>query len=214
MGRKRSSAASSSAPPAEPEVILLALSDEEEAVVEAPAKRRSTRIAKPPESQALLTFPSAAAKDSITLTYGDLRRLRQPQGKVQAPESLLLNDNLVDFYVKYISAAVGPSQEPGICRSLLPGLTAAARDRVHIFNAFFLKRLRMTLSQKKDLSGLLKWVQHVDLFKKVSNCACFALHADFALPVCRIDSSPYVSACVLAMHLCRISSSSRCTNRA
>ena len=63
----------------------------------------------------------------------------------------------------------------------------------HIFNAFFLKRLRLTLRKKQDLSGLLRWVQHVDLLEKV--CLSRSVDpaqsglpwrscADVACPVC------------------------------
>lgn len=214
----RGGASSSSAPPAPPVVVDLLDSDEEEKVVDADAgKRRSKRIAKPvhplsvsnpglaafivttadpvversrgqPGNQVVITFPTAAGKDSIELTYDDLRRLRRPTGQVQAPELLLLNDNCIDFYVKYLSLADGPPRAPAACRSLLPGLLAAARPRVHIFNSFFLKRLRMVLSKKHDLSGMLKWVQGVDLFDKVCAGRCRLEHCCWH-SINNIDSS-------------------------
>ena len=61
------------------------------------------------------------------------------------------------------------------CGRILPGI-GDARARVHIFNAFFLKQLKMalkqpTLQQKHEaLDRLLRWVQDVKLFEKVCEC--------------------------------------------
>ena len=60
---------------------------------------------------------------------------------------------------------------PGCCSQLLPGLDEATRSRVHVFNAFFLKRLRTNLLNGKDLAPLLKWAKDVDLFQKVGGTA-------------------------------------------
>ena len=48
----------------------------------------------------------------------------------------------------------------------MPGLDASVQDRVHIFNSFFLKKLRQLTLEKKSLQPLLKWVRNVDVFSK------------------------------------------------
>lgn len=71
------------------------------------------------------------------------------------------------FYVKFILSSQAPKQ----CEDLLPGLSDTARSRVHVFNSFFLKRLKSSLRQdtlaKKNaaLEKLMRWVQ-ADLLEK------------------------------------------------
>ena len=122
---RRSAAASSSAQPAEPIVVDLLDSDDDEPVVDESKQpqRRSTRTVRIPDTQQLLCFPSAEVKESISITYGDLRRLRRPErDKVCSAEQLLLNDSLVDFYVKYLQA-----EAPAATAELLPGLLDLGR---------------------------------------------------------------------------------------
>ena len=90
-------------------------------------------------------YPDSQAKGSVRITYSELRRLRHP-GRVTTPRNLLLNDQLVDYYVQML---------------LHEKLSLAARKRVHIFNSFFLKRLRLSLRGKHDpeLKSIMKWVQ-------------------------------------------------------
>ena len=145
--------------------IDLCASDDEPIAAVQPAHpgRRSVRIAKrdrKPDEAVLLHFPDVEAKERITLTYADARRLKSG-ARGAAPETLLLNDNLVDFYVKYLLSAPRPS-----CEKFIPGLSADKRARIHIFNAFFLKRLRMNLRKGLGLESMLKWVRHVDLLDK------------------------------------------------
>ena len=98
--RKRST---SGAPAAPPVFVNLLDSDDEVTDAAAPrASRKSARIEKHAamaDEVTLLTFPSAPSKDSITLSFSDLRRLR-PIMTHPGNEHLLLNDTLVDFYVE------------------------------------------------------------------------------------------------------------------
>ena len=84
-------------------------------------------------------------KGTIELTFGELRRLRPP-GECVIAEQLLLNDSLVDYYVQLLT------QEK---------LKPDVRSRVHIFNSFFLRRLRSSIAGKRDpnLTELMRWVQ-------------------------------------------------------
>ena len=50
--------------------------------------------------------------------------------------ALLLNDSLVDFYLRYLQSQMNEAQ----------------RERVHIFNSFFLKQLRSTLQTRRALA--------------------------------------------------------------
>ena len=162
--RKKSGAAPSSS--SEKVEISIVTSDEEEVVVDPLAgARRSAREKRPPDENVLLEFKSRPdAKYPLRITYGNLRRLRQSTGKVSVPETLLLKDEVVNFYCKYLQD--GPPKEPSHCARLLPGLDAMTRKRVHIFDTYFLTKLRDLLSKKKDLSRLLRWVGDVDLFDK------------------------------------------------
>ena len=62
---------------------------------------------------------------------------------------------------------------PGCSPELVQGLDEATRSRVHVYSAFFHKRLHNTLSSSKqrdrDLSPLLGWTEGVDLFKKAGH---------------------------------------------
>jgi Ulp1 family protease len=95
--------------------------------------RRSSRIeiqARNPGAAVLLHFPSRDAKGYISLTFADVQRLKS--GAHGAPsKTLLLNDNLVDFYIKYLS---GPPQQ--LCAKFIPGLDEKSRSRVHMFVLF------------------------------------------------------------------------------
>jgi hypothetical protein len=100
--------------------------------VKPPAGRRSSRIsglARKPDDTVLLHFPSEDAKERITLTYADVRRLQSGAHRVP-PETLLLNDNLVDLYIKHLS---GPLQHP--FTKFIPRLSQTSRSRVHVFSA-------------------------------------------------------------------------------
>ena len=170
MPRRRSSAASSSA---EPVVVDLLDSDDDDEVGEAPAdggRRRCTRRNRPAATEELFSFPLKPAKgeESVTIRYGDLRRLRPPGFEMKDmhrahTEELLLNDNLVDFYVKYLS-----NDAPASIKHLLPGLSANFRERVHIFSSFFLKKLKEKINRRQDLTPLLRWCdrQGVNLLEK------------------------------------------------
>ena len=181
--KKRGGGSSGSVSKPEPETIDLLDSDDDAAPVAAGGRtggRKSARLEKKvaaPDSAKLLVFPKAPAKESISIYYSDLRRLR-PILPHPDSSNLLLNDTLVDFYVKYLTA----SARPACGAQLLPGLDDAARSRVHVFNAFFLKRLRALFLAKEDLTPLLKWVAHVDLFNKVRATACGAASEHAAYP--------------------------------
>ena len=127
------------------------------------AGRRSSRIAssacKPGDAE-LLHFPSKDAKEYITLTYADVRRLESRLSGAP-PETLLLNDNLVDLYIKHLS---GPPQQ--LCTEFMPRLDETSRSRVHVFNAFFLKKLEDTITQGLGMHKMMKWVRGVDLLAK------------------------------------------------
>ena len=157
-------AASSSAP-----VFVDLVDSDDDATPEVVVSSRSRKSARIEKSAAmadeapLLTFPPKGHKESITLCFSDLRRLK-PILKHPGTEHLLLNDTLVDFYVKHLSRPAAAL--PGCSAQLLPGLDEATRSRVHVFNAFFLKRLRTLHLKDKDLTPLLKWTAGVDLFEK------------------------------------------------
>ena len=175
--RARSASGGASAEAAGPVTVDLCLSSDEDEDND-PSKARATQPARrssrleererPHDAQKLICFPpSGSAKETITLTYGDLRRLRPSDGTAQAfipTDQLLLNDQLVDFYVKYLLQPL--PEQPPTCKQLLPGLSDKSRERVHIFNAFFLKRLRLTINKGRDLDAMLKWTKDVDLFEK------------------------------------------------
>ena len=161
--------------------LFVDLVDSDDALPEVAASSRSRKSARIEKNAAmaddatLLTFPPAPSKESITLCFSDLRRLR-PVMPHPGTEHLLLNDTLVDFYVKHLSRPA--ASLPGCSSQLLPGLDEATRSRVHVFNAFFLKRLRTNLLKGKDLTPLLKWTKGVDLFEKAGrpNVALYQDH--------------------------------------
>ena len=117
----------------------------------------------------MLTFP-LKAKESVTLTFGDLRRLVPKTGFKPAcfsDDQLLLNDSLVDFHIRWLlTPRPKLPEQPALLQQLMPGLDASVQDRVHIFNSFFLKKLRQLTLEKKSLQPLLKWVRNVDVFSK------------------------------------------------
>ena len=157
---------------AEPISIDLCADDEDDGTAAAAAAidatkpaagRRSSRIAsqaRKPDAAVLLHFPSEDAKERITLTYADVRRLKSG-ARGAPPETLLLNDNLVDLYIKYLS---GPPQQ--LCVKFIPGLDEKSRSRVHMFSAFFLKRLKTTITKGLSMHTMMKWVRDVDLLAK------------------------------------------------
>ena len=122
--RARSASGGASAEAAGPVTVDLCLSSDEDEDND-PSKARATQPARrssrleererPHDAQKLICFPpSGSAKETITLTYGDLRRLRPSDGTAQAfipTDQLLLNDQLVDFYVKYLLQPL-PEQPP------------------------------------------------------------------------------------------------------
>ena len=70
----------------------------------------------------------------------EIRRQAQArEAKRREREELLLNDNLVDLYLKYLSSPPQP-----LCTELMPRLDETSRLRVHVFSAFFLKKLQDT----------------------------------------------------------------------
>mmetsp|Transcript_12229 Transcript_12229/g.35161 ORF Transcript_12229/g.35161 Transcript_12229/m.35161 type:complete len:1059 (-) Transcript_12229:389-3565(-) len=155
-------------------VISLIDSDEEDEsrpVKKECVKRRSRRISahqQKPDDEVMLTWSMGGAdagfkaSDKFNITWGDFRRLSLPDGR-RGAEQLLLNDTIVDWYLKYVELHVLGGGSPERERQ---------RMRTHIFSSFFLKRLRGALEQKDpskremQLASLLKWVQHVDLFEK------------------------------------------------
>ena len=133
------------------------------------SKRLLKKAERPNGDVVLFTFPTqevpTTGASAVTVTYEDLRRLRPGKdGKVFAAEQMLLNDNTIDFYSRYLT--VGAPERPIAVRQYLPGFTEEQRSRIHIVSTFFLKRLRMTLNQNKDPSSLLGWFKRIDLFKK------------------------------------------------
>ena len=95
-----------------PEVVDLLSDDEDaaDATAEPQSNRRKSRRLehqeRPASDAPLLCFPSAAAKESISVTYGDLRRLRPSTAYglssiICFPEQLLLNDTLVDVRTRF-----------------------------------------------------------------------------------------------------------------
>ena len=152
MAPKRKARASTSSEPAEHVTISLLDSDDDDEVVETKSGRKSGRLEKKRrklDSEILIVYPPPVdgkeVKGSITLTYGDLRRLR-PHDPYLLANQLLLNDSLVDYYVQLL---------------IREKLKEEVRGRVHIFNSFFLKRLRNSIVGKvdPDLVKLMKWVQ-------------------------------------------------------
>ena len=153
MPRKRKAKAG----PSEEERVEIDLVDSDDDVP-ADERRRSGRIKRALETDELFLFTTGETKEeqreAIRVTYGDMHRLLPAAHHMVVPtEGMLLNDTLVDFWVKYYTATL---------------LTDEQRRRVHIFNSFFMKRLRGAHSSgnTSDLSALLKWVQHIDLFEK------------------------------------------------
>lgn len=163
----RASSAARTMPPArsEPVVVCLVDSDEDDgtAVANGDARqgsRRSRRLSESqvkPDHAVMLTFHAdeSDSRTAISITWGDFRRLRLPDGRT-GEEQLLLNDTLVDWYLKYLeSRRLGADTQKG--RGL--------RERTHIFSSFFLKRLRGALQQKdagrrnEQMAALLKWVR-------------------------------------------------------
>ena len=100
--------------------------------------RRSGRIcqiASKSNHDKLIAYPTEDAPDRIVLTFGDLRRLKAKDGTVEIDSSAkLLNDQLVDFYIRHLQRKV---------------LTESQQCRVHIFNSFFLKSLKTTLQKRR-----------------------------------------------------------------
>ena len=140
-------------PDREPDVVDLMDSDDPESPAPPHAARRnSARIQRqqpqPPE-KVLCIYPENN-KEGITLTYGEWYRL-QPLGESVSSEQLLLNDTLVDFYIKHLLSAVLSEEE---------------QRRVHIFSSFFFKRLKAAIGNEAAMRGMLKWVQKVDLLSK------------------------------------------------
>ena len=148
-------------------VISLIDSDEEDEsrpVKKECVKRRSRRISahqQKPDDEVMLTWSMGGAdagfkaSDKFNITWGDFRRLSLPDGR-RGAEQLLLNDTIVDWYLKYVELHVLGGGSPERERQ---------RMRTHIFSSFFLKRLRGALEQKDpskremQLASLLKWVQ-------------------------------------------------------
>jgi len=147
---------------AEPVVVsLLSEDDDDEASagganVPSQAKRRSRRISSLQEhadNELMLTFHAdesgtgRGSRDVFNILWGDFRRLRLPDGKCGA-EQLLLNDTLVDWYLK------------GYLEARLMSANPRLRERTHIFSSFFLKKLPNALQHRGEhIAKLLKWVQ-------------------------------------------------------
>jgi len=72
-------------------------------------------------------------REPICLTWGDYRRLGTPDGTV-GPEQLLLNDTLVEWYLRFK------------LEKQLRQLGLA--ERTYIFSPFFIKRLRLALQRR------------------------------------------------------------------
>ena len=153
MPRKRKAKAG----PSEEERVEIDLVDGDDDVP-ADERRRSGRIKRALETDELFLFTTGETKEEQREAIRRDVRRHAPAAPaahrmVLPTEGMLLNDTLVDFWVKYYTAKL---------------LTDEQRRRVHIFNSFFMKRLRGAHSSgnTSDLSALLKWVQHIDLFEK------------------------------------------------
>ncbi|KAK9702175.1 hypothetical protein K7432_011381 [Basidiobolus ranarum] len=114
--------------------------------------RRSTRITKQtkcspkPLSQDLFVYPFTGV-NSITITGDDVYRLSDGE---------FLNDNLVEFYLKYFQNQLIESN---------PTLA----EQVHFFNPFFYKRLTQKDKSNKSLNiydKVKKWTSKINLFSK------------------------------------------------
>ncbi|ORX88349.1 cysteine proteinase [Basidiobolus meristosporus CBS 931.73] len=114
--------------------------------------RRSTRITNrvqsspKPLSQDLFVYPFTGV-NSITITGDDVFRLSEGE---------FLNDNLVEFYLKYFQNQLIESN---------PTLA----DQVHFFNPFFYKRLTQKDKSNKAMNvydKVKKWTSKINLFSK------------------------------------------------
>ncbi|XP_064629146.1 sentrin-specific protease 6-like isoform X2 [Lineus longissimus] len=103
----------------------------------------------------LIVYPPPPATGAITVTNEDLFCLNEGE---------FLNDTIIDFYLKYV---------------VHNELSEEERDKTHIFNSFFYKRLTQkqarlsSLADDVTLPPILKrharvktWTRHVDIFAK------------------------------------------------
>jgi len=142
MPPRKRKAAEASAP-----VVVELSSDDEPA---ADSRRRSRR--KQNANHEPMVRIGDGGREPICLTWGDYRRLGTPDGTV-GPEQLLLNDTLVEWYLRFK------------LEKQLRQLGLA--ERTYIFSTFFIKRLRLALKRRGEtLRKLLKWVAGVDLLSK------------------------------------------------
>jgi Ulp1 family protease len=148
------------APPPEPLVVSLVDSHEDEDTAAGGARqgsRRSRRLSESkvkPDHEVMFKFQAdeSDSRSAISITWSDFRRLRLPDGRT-GEEQLLLNDTLVDWYLKSLESR------------MLDASRQRLRERMYIFSSFFLKRLRGALQQKdagrrdEQMAALLKWVR-------------------------------------------------------
>jgi hypothetical protein len=99
--------------------------------------------------------------DTVTVTRGDLNTLADEE---------LLNDTVMDFYIKYLEA----------------NLKAAQREECHFFSTFFWKRLSQEQNPEARHAGVAKWTRKVDIFSKrfLFVPICDSLHWTLAI-LCR-----------------------------
>jgi len=100
------------------------------------------------EKEVILEYKPNSERQSSIVVYGrDLQRLDQ---------NSYLNDTLIHFYLKFVQNEL---------------MEESRRDSVHIFNTFFLERLRGSNKSdkfdfEKGYNNVKKWTKDVDIFEK------------------------------------------------
>jgi len=92
----------------------------------------------------ILIWPPPPARDAVSLYDKDLERLRK--------QHVYLNDNIIDFYLKYIQLRL---------------LDKERVEQFHFFNTFFYKAIsKDKLISKEQIEKLMKWTGGIDIFSK------------------------------------------------
>eukprot|EP00741_Cyanophora_paradoxa_P007991 tig00001234_g7730.t1 len=115
-----------------------------------PSNAGSKRAASPsePDMVQILLYPPGQ-KGAVALTKKDFNLLKPCE---------MLNDNVIDFYLKYIEVEV------------LPRMDRERADRgerplrFHFFNAFFYKRLSQGGGAQGNYEAVRKWTRKADIF--------------------------------------------------
>eukprot|EP00698_Gefionella_okellyi_P017895 TRINITY_DN5306_c0_g1_i1.p1 TRINITY_DN5306_c0_g1~~TRINITY_DN5306_c0_g1_i1.p1 ORF type:complete len:751 (+),score=148.39 TRINITY_DN5306_c0_g1_i1:288-2255(+) len=89
------------------------------------------------DARPVVHYPAVGVADAITLTRGDLHRL---------DSSVYLNDNLVNFYIKFMQREK---------------MTPDMLSQCHFFNTFFFSSL-----QTRGYEAVKRWTKSVDIFTK------------------------------------------------